>query len=83
MFRRVFPLVFAACVIGGFTACGGESADELAEEQAKLDEKQAKIEELEGLQKKRANGTITSQEEVRLHNLYVELDNLGENPEEN
>ncbi len=85
MFRRIFPVILGLCLVGGFNACGGDSADEeeLAEQREKLDQKEALLDELEGLQKKRGNGTISSEEEVRLHNIYVELENLGENPEEN
>ena len=80
MFRIIFPVLLGFCLFGSFTACGGGSADDLAEQQAELDEREALIDEIRELQKKQSQGTLTAAEEARLAELYALLDEEGENP---
>ncbi|OIO06397.1 MAG: hypothetical protein AUJ52_12305 [Elusimicrobia bacterium CG1_02_63_36] len=64
------------CFLGGFSGCGGSSADatQLA------NEREARKNEIDELQKKQNAGTITPEEEARLAQLYKELEEEGENP---
>jgi len=78
---RIAPLVLVLTFVAGFTACGGGSADDLAEQKAKLNEREARLDEIKELQRKQNLGTATAEDEARLAALYAELEAEGEDPE--
>jgi hypothetical protein len=78
---KIAPLLFVLAFGAGFTGCGGDSADDLAAQQEKLNQREARMDELKQLQKKENTGTLTPEERARLDEIYAELESEGENPE--
>lgn len=78
MTRHLMPLALGLLLVGGFAGCGGSSADatQLAAD------RDARKKELEDLQEKQRNGTITESEQARLDQINAELEHEGENPGE-
>ncbi len=78
---RILPLLMVLSFGVGFTACGGDSADDLKAKQTELDEREARMDEMKALQRKQNLGTATAADEARLAELYALLEEEGENPE--